>query len=132
MNPSLKVFELDEANALLPKLEALLAELEEKQEEFRRLQEGLFFEELLNEASPPEEKLQDLERVLLRLEEEITEIRRLGCLLRHPERGLVDFLARRAGEWVYYCWRRGEKEIQYYHTLRGGFLERRSLDAGTS
>jgi hypothetical protein len=132
VNPSLKVFELDEANALLPKLEALLAELEEKQEEFRRLQEGLFFEELLDEASPPEEKLQDLERVLLRLEEEITEIRRLGCLLRHPERGLVDFLARRSGEWVYYCWRRGEKEIQYYHTLRGGFLERQSLYAGTS
>lgn len=127
MNPRRKVFDLNEANALLPQLDTLLGELEEKREAFRRLQEILFFEELLDEMAPPEEKLQALEEALLKLEKEIEKIRQLGCLLRHPEQGLVDFLARREGDWVYYCWRRGEREIQFYHTLRGGFFERQPL-----
>ncbi len=128
MNSRNKVFDLDEANALLPQLESLLGSLEEKQEAFRRLQEALFFEELLDSIDPPTERLQELEQTLLRLEKEIKKIRELGCLLRHPERGLIDFLARREGKFIYYCWRRGEKHIQFYHTLRGGFLEREPLN----
>lgn len=128
MNPRRKVFNLEEANALLPEIEALLEDFETKQETFRRLQDGLFFEELLDEISPSEEKLQELEDVLVRLEEEMVRIRGLGCVLRHPERGLVDFLARKGEDWVYYCWRRGEKEIQFFHTLRGGFFERKPLN----
>ena len=128
MKPRKKVFELKEANALLPKLETLLGTLEEKQETFRRLQEILFFEELLDSITPPVEKLQELEQTLLKLEKEIEKICELGCLLRHPEQGLVDFLTRREGEFVYYCWRRGEKEIRFFHTLRGGFFERQPLN----
>lgn len=127
MATPLKVFELEEANSLVPRLEALLAALEEKHEGFRRLQDDLFFEEILNEAAPSEDRIQELERILTHLEFEMAKIRELGCLLRHPERGLVDFLAKRGEEWVYYCWRRGEKEIQFYHTLRGGFYERQPL-----
>ena len=122
-----KIFDLEEANALLPKLEALLETFEAKREAFRELQDGLFFEELLEEISPPEEKIKALEETLDKLEEEIKKIRELGCLLRHPERGLVDFLARRDNEWIYYCWQRGEKEIRYFHTLGGGFFERKPL-----
>lgn len=123
-----KVFELEEANALLPHLETLLSDLEEKQESFRKIQEGLFFEELVAAAPPPESKLQEMEEMLMRLEHELGKIRELGCILRHPERGLVDFLARRGDEWIYYCWRRGEMGIQFYHTLHGGFFERRPLE----
>ena len=127
MKPRRKIFQLEEANSLLPALEALLTDLEEKQEAFRRLQDGLFFEELLEESAPPDEKLQVLEETLVKLEGEIEKIHELGCLLRHPEKGLVDFLARRDGEWVYYCWRRGEKQVEYFHSLHGGFFERQRL-----
>ena len=122
-----KVFELGEANALLPRLESLLSGLEEKQDSFRRLQDGLFFEELLEESSPPDEKLQALDETLVEMEEDLARVHELGCLLRHAEKGLVDFLARREGRWVYLCWRRGEREIEYYHTLRGGYFERQRL-----
>lgn len=127
MKPRQKIFQLEEANRLLPALEVLLTDLEEKQEAFRRLQDHLFFEELLEESDPPDEKLQVLEETLVKLEEEIGKVHELGCLLRHPEKGLVDFLARREGEWIYYCWRRGEKQVEYFHSLRGGFLERQRL-----
>ena len=122
-----KIFALEEANALLPELEGLLAELDEKQETFRRLQDRLFFEELLEDASPPDEEIREMETRLTELEKEIQKIRELGCLLRHAEKGLVDFLSKRGEEWVYFCWRRGEKQIEFYHTLRGGFFERQKL-----
>lgn len=126
--PPPKVFSLHEANQLIPELERLLGDLEKKYETFKHLQDELFFGELLEGDPPPEIKFQELENALVQMEEEIRKIQRLGCLLRHLQQGLVDFLAQRGREWIYYCWRLGEKEIQYYHTLRGGFLERRPLD----
>lgn len=127
MKPQRKIFELEEANALLPRLESLLSGLEKKQDSFRRLQDGLFFEELLAESAPPDEKLQALEEALVMMEEDLERVHELGCLLRHAEKGLVDFLTRRGEQWVYLCWRRGEKQIEYYHTLRGGYFERQRL-----
>lgn len=127
MTTRLKVFNLKEANALLPELESRLSQLEARHEAFKQLEDKLFFEEILEQASLPEVRLQELEETLLRLEEEIQRIRELGCRLRHPERGLVDFLARKDQEWIYFCWRRGEKEIRFYHNLREGFFERRPL-----
>ena len=123
----MKVFSLEEANALLPELESLLTEFEAKHEAFQRLEDHLFFEEILDNAAPDEAKLRELEERLAALETEIEKIRTLGCLLRHPERGWVDFLARRDKEWICYCWRRGEPGIQFYHTLGGGFFERQPL-----
>ncbi len=122
-----KVFSLHEANALLPELECLLTQLEARQETFHRLHDELFFAELLDPVSPPEGELQELEDTLEEFEREIEKIRRLGCLLRHPERGRVDFLARKDQEWIYYCWQRGEEQVQFYHSLHGGFFERRPI-----
>lgn len=132
MEPRHRIFSLEEANALLPELESLLEILEAKQESFRRLEDELFFAEILESTSPAEVRFQELETSLLALEEEITSIRRLGCFLRHAERGLVDFLSHRGEERIYLCWRRGEKQIQYYHTLKGGYLERQPLSGEES
>ncbi len=127
MPARLKVFNLEEANVLLPQLEALLSELEEREYSFERQHDELFFEELLEEISPPESRLQALEASLTTLEEPVQKIRELGCVLRHPRRGFVDFLARQGNEWVFFCWRRGEKQIEFYHSLHGGFFERQRL-----
>ncbi|MBI2167295.1 MAG: DUF2203 family protein [Candidatus Omnitrophica bacterium] len=126
-----KVFQLEEANSLVPQLETFLAELEEKQHSFDRLHDELFFEELVEEARLPETKFQELEKTLEELAKSMEKIQGLGCVLRHVRRGLVDFLAKEGEKMIYYCWRRGEKEIQFYHPLRGGLFERRPL-AGAS
>lgn len=127
MPTPLKIFNLDEANALLERLESLLAELEAHEETFRRLHDELFFAELLGGVSLPERRLQELEKALLPIEEKMEKISALGCLLRHPVRGWVDFPAQKDQERVYYCWQRGETKIRFYHSLRGGFFERRPL-----
>lgn len=122
-----KVFELQEANGLLPELEQLLREWETKHDRFKKLEDELFFEELLENSSPSQESIRILESALLALEEEISKIRTYGCFLRNAEKGLVDFLSKRNEEWIYFCWRRGEERIEFYHTLNGGYHERKPL-----
>lgn len=127
MGAKQRVFNLEEANALVPELEMLLREFEEKQHSFERLHDGLFFEEILGEEPPPDKKYQELEGVLTLLEEQVERIGSLGCVLRDPRRGRVDFLARTGKGLIYYCWQRGEKQIQYCHSLRDGFLGRHPI-----
>lgn len=122
-----KVFNLEEANALIPEIESLLAHYEAQHESFESLKEQLFFEELLGQTSPHEGEIKTLEENLTKLETQIKKIQELGCLLRHPEKGWVDFLARRDNKLICYCWRKGEEKIQFFHTLRGGFMDRRPL-----
>ena len=65
-----------------------------------------------------------LERSLARTVDEIAE---LGVEIKDVDEGLVDFPALRGGETVLLCWRLGEDEIAYWHTVDGGFAGRRPL-----
>jgi hypothetical protein len=51
----------------------------------------------------------------------------LGVLVKDLDQGLVDFPAWRADEEVLLCWRLGEDEVAYWHSLEDGFAGRRSL-----
>jgi len=52
-----------------------------------------------------------------------------GIILKGIEEGLVDFPALRAnGEEVFLCWRRGEEDISFWHTLDSGFRGRSPID----
>ena len=120
----LKWFDREGANALIPHLESLLGELDLRQTIFHRLQDEILFDELLDPQSFSEECSHELEKALAGIEEVIRKIHGLGCRLRHAERGWIDFLAKKGEKKIYFCWRRGEKEIQFYHSLGGGFFER--------
>jgi hypothetical protein len=63
-------------------------------------------------------------RALARAIDEIVEY---GVEVKDIDEGLVDFPALRHGETVLLCWRLGEDEIRYWHTLEDGFAGRREL-----
>jgi len=50
-----------------------------------------------------------------------------GILLRDPDTGLIDFPAERNGEQVFLCWRLGEGDVAYYHSVHSGFSGRKPL-----
>jgi len=50
-----------------------------------------------------------------------------GVVLRDPERGLIDFPARREGRDVFLCWRLGEERVMFWHSPDTGFGGRRPL-----
>jgi hypothetical protein len=57
----------------------------------------------------------------------VDEIHAHGAQVKDIDAGLLDFPALRRGEEVLLCWRLGEDDIRYWHTLDGGFAGRRPL-----
>jgi hypothetical protein len=57
----------------------------------------------------------------------IDEIAAHGAQVKDIDEGLIDFPATRRGETVLLCWKLGEDEIRYWHTVEDGFAGRREL-----
>jgi hypothetical protein len=127
-------FTPEEANAALVHVRPLVEQMVAHRAAMRLAEEHQ--EELQARVSgngggiPPEE----LARAAETLEQEAAAVARCvdaiqerGALVKDLDTGLVDFPARRAGEEVLLCWRLGEDEIGFWHTLDGGFGGRRPL-----
>jgi hypothetical protein len=69
----------------------------------------------------------EVDRLARSLSRTIDELNALGVEVKDVDEGLVDFPALRHGETVLLCWRLGEDEIGYWHTLDDGFAGRRAL-----
>jgi hypothetical protein len=62
------------------------------------------------------------------LSDGLEEIRNMGGDVKDLDLGLVDFPGKRGNDDILLCWRLGEKRIEYWHTVEGGFANRRRLD----
>lgn len=139
MNARQRLFSIDEINALLPEIDALLARIHEQKNRYERRHDEFLMQELLSVAETCQEgmvsrelleadarELDDLVEGVIR---EVERMRDLGCIIRSLERGWVDFPGKQDEKLVYYCWYRGEKTIQYYHSREGSCLssERRLI-----
>jgi len=126
-------FTLDEANALLPRLREVLAEMQEKKAKLDRVRGELG--QMTRTASgnghllaqQMDRKRRDGETLAARLNELLSEVHRMGCELKGLEEGLIDFRSERNGRLVYLCWKLGEEGIAYWHELDTGFAGRQPL-----
>ena len=92
---------------------------------------------LARPARPPESADVRQARAVFRgfyeaLSDGLEQIRALGGDVKDLDMGLVDFPGRRGTEDILLCWRLGEKRIEYWHPVDGGFANRRPLDEGSS
>ena len=71
-------------------------------------------------AAEVESEARELARV-------IDEIVDHGAQVKDIDEGLIDFPALSGGGTVLLCWKLGEDEIRYWHTLEDGFAGRREL-----
>ena len=62
------------------------------------------------------------------LSDEIERVRALGGEVKDLETGLVDFPSRRGGEDILLCWKLGEKRIDFWHPVDGGYSARKPID----
>lgn len=69
----------------------------------------------------------EVERIARELAHTIDEINGHGAQVKDLDEGLVDFPALRHGEIVLLCWKLGEDEIRYWHTVEDGFAGRQEL-----
>lgn len=118
-----RLYTPEEANALLPELRRVLAQMRAAK---RDLEAAL---QRLPEARGLERRSLEEEIRFLQgsLGMDARYLASLGVFLKDLEEGLVDFPARLGGEVVFLCWREGEEEVGHYHPLNGGFAARRPL-----
>jgi hypothetical protein len=120
-------FTREEANALLPQLTELLAQLREARDELTDVEAH----EALSEAAPTNGGGEEGRRVgvaFLEVRRLLETVEQAEIVLRDIDRGLVDFPALIDGREVYLCWELGEDEVGYWHDLEGGYGGREPLD----
>src|SRR4051812_10684619 len=99
MEKSQRVFTLDEANALLPELETLLASVSAKKARQEKLHDVYFIQELLDQIVPEkgpemnESEAQILDALVHEMQADILRLKEFGCIVRNLERGCIDFPA---------------------------------------
>jgi hypothetical protein len=71
----------------------------------------------------------DLDDGAQRIDGFIKELSELGCELKDPERGLIDFPSERAGRNVWLCWKLGDDAVANWHALDETYADRRPVDA---
>ena len=131
------LFTPEEANALLPTVEAVLRRMDLKLARLRELEELLEDHEAywgadFQEPGHPEREaylgiVAELADVRAALEADAVAIRETGAELKDVHRGLIDFHATIDGQIAYLCWRRGEPRVGHWHTLEAGYAGRTPL-----
>jgi len=129
-----RLFTVEEANALIPRLEIIMAKLQRHgatlRQEIAELERGAGEESEALTSSEILERRPHLRPLIEELETLLDEIERCGGQMKGLELGLVDFPTELEGEIVLLCWQYGEKEIAHYHSLDGGFAGRKPLGRG--
>ena len=128
-----RTFTVDQANAALPLVKAILRDVMRWERKVRHTRFRLKFirrggDELRhmfeNEIRALERELTDAEDTLQRHLEELME---LGIEPEGPAIGVVDFPCEQEGHTFFLCWRYGEPSIEFWHSLTGGFPNRERL-----
>ena len=126
-----RLFTLEEATALLPRLRAEGVALRDGSREVAGLRRRLAALERLpklnGQAREAEEIDERLGALLRDLGARLEAIRTLGVEIKDLEHGLIDFPSLRDGRVVYLCWRVDEERIAYWHELDAGFQGRQPL-----
>ncbi|MGH7789130.1 MAG: DUF2203 domain-containing protein [Candidatus Binatia bacterium] len=126
-----RLFALEEANALIPKLELIMERMQRRGIELRQAIETMARETdapMANiEVNELLERRPELQALVEDLENLIHEIEACGGQFKGLELGLVDFPGEIEGQIVLLCWQYGEKEISHWHGLDTGFDSRQPL-----
>lgn len=137
MSTWIRLFSLEEANALIPQLEAMLVEAKRAHERVHQSQAHvqdleIVWGEAVKDPSCKDHgeyltRVADLRAKRLALHTEMNRFRELGVEVKDVDTGLLDFYALNGDKLVYLCWKKGEAKIEAWHTLQGGFSGRRPL-----
>ena len=128
MEPSFhKLFTVEEANALLPKLKELLDDVAIHRDALRQRAPRL--EPILQAAKTNgggrvgSEYGVEAYNLYLAIER----IRGLGVILKDLDMGLLDFPHERDGRVVFLCWHPPEESVAFWHEIEAGYAGRQPL-----
>ena len=132
-----KIYDIEEANVLIPTFEAAFDELDSIREELKVAKiklnalEMIWGQALNSDENPDHKEGVSLLEEMKSLEEKFSAIiNRLnaeGATVKDLEEGLVDLYHVREGLLVFLCWKRGEDEFNSWHHVDAGYDDRQEL-----
>lgn len=122
-----KLFTVEEANALLPKLRELLLDVALHRDELRRRAPHL--EPIIRAAAANGGGKAGAEYGVeaYELHKDIERIRELGVFLKDLDTGLIDFPHELEGRVVFLCWHPPEEKVKFWHDINAGYQGRQPL-----
>jgi hypothetical protein len=132
-----KTFTLNEAQTLLPVVEALLRKGQgagtragELEAEMQVLSQRIFLAggTQVNVVAAARRKA-EYDKAVQEAKDTLAEIEAIGVQIKDFEQGLLDFPCLLEGKTVLLCWKQGEKEIGFWHSPEDGFAGRKPLDS---
>ena len=132
----MKTFTIDEAQSLLPVLEALLKRAldgkktaEQVEGELSDLARRIYLSGGMKvDAAIVGKQRAELDGQMKLIRESIAEIDAIGVQVKDLDSGLLDFPCRLDDQVVLLCWRMGETAIEHWHTMEAGFQGRQPVD----
>lgn len=131
MSTEPQLFTVEEANALIPRLELIMGRMQRLGIELRHAIEAMARETdepMMNvEVAQLLERRPELQALVEELEHCIAEIAEQGAHFKGLELGLVDFPGEIDGQLGLLCWQYGEKETAHWHSLDAACDQRQLL-----
>lgn len=126
-----RLFTLEEATALLPRLRAEVAALRGGARDLAVYRERVAALRGLPKLNGQAGELDDLERRIAGLQRDLgirlDALMELGIEIRDLDHGLIDFPSLRDGRVVHLCWRVDEAAIGFWHETDEGYRGRQPL-----
>lgn len=123
MNEPHRLWTVARANRSLPLVARIADDIVARSQELRRLGAARRVARC-EELETVERQIADLEA---ELERHCAELAALGCELKDPQKGLLDFPARLGDKPIYLCWMKGESAVSWWHPLETGISGRRPV-----
>jgi hypothetical protein len=125
----MKIFSLEEANALLPTVQGITKRIQRAHSRVFSYQgEAKLAAEAADQGGGGIENGVEYAALLVQLTSLVGDLEALGVQLKDFGRGLVDFPSLREGRVVLLCWQLGEGDrIEWWHDVEAGFSGRTPL-----
>jgi len=125
----MKLFTVEEANALLPSVREILQRIQRSRRRLGRYRtKAKLAAEGAEQGGGGMTDGMQYAMILTTFTEEMSELESLGVQLKDFDRGLVDFPSLRDGRVVLLCWQLGEgDELEWWHDVDTGFGGRTPL-----
>ena len=129
MSDARRTYTLDEANALMPQVRAVLLQLAVEQRrmdashaEMHRQLDATGDPDSASAASRQEAEVSEIREGMRTL---LVHLNEMGVEVRDMEMGLVDFPGEREGSAIWLCWRLSDPRVAFWHRTDEGYGSRR-------
>lgn len=130
----MRLFTLDEAEALLPRareellaMQACKAQVDALRGDLGHAVGASTGNGHVRDEATLAAKRRRAESLVEELNERLARLNEWGVELKGLDEGLLDFPSERDGRAVYLCWKLGEERIAYWHDVDAGFTGRQPL-----